>query len=85
MTLKALEKGDTNFVQDCHGPLTLVGAENACARTFNGKSYSDCGLKTCVMVQLLQKGNGVDEWMNKEFKRNGLSCTAQKLRSLLKR
>ena len=83
-TLQALEKGATNFVQNGHGPLTLEGEKNACARTFQGKPFDNCGLDTCVMVQLLQRGNGVDAWMDKEFKRKGLSCTAQKLRSLLK-
>ena len=83
-TLQALEKGATNFVQNAHGPLTLEGEKNACARTFQGKPFDNCGLDTCVMVQLLQRGNGVDAWMDKEFKKKGLSCTAQKLRSLLK-
>ena len=84
VTLKELESGGTNFETDGHGPLTAIGQEHACARNSGGRTFSDCGLETCVLVKLLLRGGKVDEWMDTEFKRFGLSCTAQRLISLLK-
>ena len=69
-TLKVLENGSTDFEEDGHGPLTLRVTPNACNRRSRDELFNDCGLKNCMLLQLLQMDNVAERWMDKSFKQN---------------
>ena len=72
-SLKALEDGKTDFEQSSHSPLTFKGHTHACARIYRNRTYDDCGLETCLLVQLVKMKGEAEVWMDKSL-RNSACC-----------